>query len=74
MTATDDLAFVALASNRMEADIMIATLEAEGIAATWREVVATTGALMGGSLGPIEILVLRQNLERARELLQADLV
>jgi hypothetical protein len=67
----DDLGFVALAANRMEADIMIATLESEGIAATWRPVVPTVG-LRGGSVGPIEILVPRENQERARELLQVD--
>ena len=68
----DDLVFVALASNRMEADIMIATLESDGIAATWRGVVPTTGLLVGGGVGPFEILVLRENLERARELLDVD--
>ena len=66
-----DLAFVTLASNKMEADIMIATLESDGIRATWRSAVPTT-ALLGGNVGSIEILVLRENQERARELLGVD--
>jgi hypothetical protein len=70
----DDRIRVALAENVTEAQIMVATLEAEGIPAmtrsgsTW-----TVGVLLGSTgIGPIEIVVLREHAERAYELLHPE--
>ena len=72
----DDQIRVALAENVMEAQIMIATLESEGIPAVTRSGSAA-GAFVrlplgGGGVGPIEIIVLREHAERAYELLHPD--
>jgi len=73
--AVDDLVRVALARNQIEAEIMVATLEADGIRAMSRDTdfgVASKGITMGPGFGtgsPVEILVLAADAERAHELL-----
>jgi hypothetical protein len=71
----DDQIRVALAENVMEAQIMVATLESEGIPAMTRS--GTVGGLFpsaftAGGIGPIEIIVLREHAERAYELLHPE--
>jgi hypothetical protein len=64
---------VALAENVMEAQIMVATLESEGIPATTRQSSGIVGVFPpGGGVGPIEIVVLREHAERAYELLHPE--
>ena len=68
----DDQIRVALAGNIMEAQIMLATLESEGIPAMMRS--GSTGGLFpspltAGGIGSIEIIVLQEHAERAYELL-----
>jgi len=75
----DDLVRVALANNQIEAEIMVSTLEVEGIRAIWRGTdfgVASRGLPVGAGVGigppPIEIVVSATDAERAHELLDAD--
>jgi hypothetical protein len=71
----DDLVRVALADNQIEAEIMVATLDAEGLRAMWRVTdfgMASAGLPTGAGIGigrPVEIVVLVADAERARELL-----
>jgi len=71
----DDQIRVAVAENVMEAQIMVATLESEGILAITRS--GSVGGLFpspltAGGIGSIEIIVLRDHAERAYELLHQD--
>ena len=71
----DDLIRVALAKNQIEAEIMVATLDAEGIRAMWRVTdfgMASAGLPTGAGIGigrPVEVLVLAADAERAHELM-----
>jgi len=60
---------VALAETPMEAQIMVATLESEGIPTMTRRSGVGAIPLGGGVIGSIEIIVLREHAERAYELL-----
>jgi hypothetical protein len=65
----DDQIRVALAETPMEAQIMVAALESEGIPGMARLTGVGTSPPGGSGIGPIEIIVLREHAERAYELL-----
>ncbi len=68
----EDQIRVALAETPMEADIMVATLESEGIPAMTRASGVGALPLGGGVIGSIEIIVLEEHAERAYELLHPE--
>jgi hypothetical protein len=71
----DDLVRITLVDSEPEAQMAIAMLQTEGIAATWRQSAfgATSWAVPAiGGTGPIEILVRPDDAERAQELLADD--
>lgn len=69
----DDLVRVAIVDNEPEADLAVSLLRSEGIRAMWRTTDAAAAGLGAGTsgsmMGPLEILVLAGDAERARELL-----
>ena len=67
----DDLVRVAIVDNEPTAQTAVSLLETEGIRAMWRktDVAAAFGV---GSMGPIEILVLTNDAQRAHELLDTE--
>jgi hypothetical protein len=67
----DDLTRVAIVENEPAAELAVSLLETEGIWAMWRKT-DIASAVWGLSLavgGPVEILVLAEDVPRARELL-----
>jgi cell division septation protein DedD len=71
----DDLVKLTVVSNELEADELCGLLQSEGIDSFVRPTDAGAGWIPGltGSAGPREILVERDDLERAQELIAAPL-
>jgi hypothetical protein len=68
----DDLIRVAVVHTEPEADLAVSLLRTEGIRAMWRTTDIGAGALGvggGGATGPLEVVVLEKDAQRARELL-----
>lgn len=68
----DDLTRVAVVETEPEASLAVSLLRNEGIRAMWRMTDIGAGALGvggGGAMGPMEILVVEKDAQRARELL-----
>ena len=72
----DDLIRVAVVDSQPEAELAVSMLELEGIQAMWRKPdnisVVLGAAAFGGIGGPVEILVLARDAERAHELLASN--
>jgi hypothetical protein len=69
--AMEDLVRVAVVDNEPEAELTVSMLRNEGIRAMWRTTDAAAAGLGGGTssgIGPLAILVLPDDAERAREL------
>jgi hypothetical protein len=67
----DDLTRIAIVENETAAELAVSVLETEGIWAMWRRT-DIASAIWGLSLaagGPVEVLVLAEDVPRARELL-----
>jgi Putative prokaryotic signal transducing protein len=69
----DDLVRVAVVENQPAAELAVSMLALEGIHALWRHTDMTTAVYGAGAAGagggPVEILVLPRDAERAHELL-----
>ena len=67
----DDLTRVAIVETEPEANLAVSLLRNEGIRAMWRMTDIGAGALGvgGGGMGPMEVLVVEKDAQRARELL-----
>jgi putative signal transducing protein len=69
----DDLVRIATVGNALDAEGIVGFLRVEGIAAMWRPTnqaaAASGGGWATGIVGPVDVLVLSQQAERAAELL-----